>query len=63
VLVDPNILNRIGFIEFVIQNLKVKNQPSENISKYLDMLIEMSDKKLLNSHACTKLFEVLIKRL
>jgi len=58
-----NDLVRCGWIEFLIINLKAKNHTSANLSKILDILIELTQKNLLTPFACTKLFEILIKRL
>lgn len=52
-----------GWIEFLIENLKAKNHTSANLTKILDILIELTQKNLLTPFVCTKLFEILIKRL
>lgn len=50
-------------MDFLIENLKLKNQLSGNIQKILELLLEMSSNDLLSPYICTKLFEILIKRL
>ena len=61
---DPdNLLIRHGFVDFMIQILKMKNLQTEDYIAMLVVMKRLQDKSIFPPHLSTKIFEIVIKNL